>query len=61
MSRPQPRRYQIEAHDKVWARFDAGDPSTMVVMPTGTGKTVLAAMVAETARTRGMKTLWFRP
>jgi superfamily II DNA or RNA helicase len=59
---PRPRRperaYQTQAHDAAWREFDAGVPSTLLVMPTGTGKTWVAANVAATARERGQKTLF---
>jgi superfamily II DNA or RNA helicase len=56
--RVQPRPYQVAAHDAIWAKFDGGDPSTIAVMPTGTGKTTVAAMVAQAAKDRGMRTLF---
>lgn len=46
------RDYQILARDKAFSEFAAGVPSTLVVMPTGTGKTVLAGMCAEKQRER---------
>lgn len=39
------RPYQQEASDAVVAKFVAGEKSTLVVMPTGTGKTVLFAAI----------------
>lgn len=41
------RPYQQEAADAVVARFVAGEKSTLVVMPTGTGKTVLFAAIID--------------
>lgn len=52
------RPYQKLAHDGVFAQFDAGANSTLVVMPTGTGKTAVASYVAHTGRSRGWKTLF---
>jgi superfamily II DNA or RNA helicase len=56
--KPCARPYQIAAHDAVWREFDAGVSSTLAVLPTGTGKTTLAAELAATARQRGLKTLF---
>jgi superfamily II DNA or RNA helicase len=50
------RPYQVEALDAAFGRFDDGDRSTLVVMPTGTGKTVLAAMACEQIRERSAGT-----
>lgn len=45
----QGRDYQVAALESVYREFEAGRQSTLAVLPTGTGKTVLAAMVAERA------------
>jgi superfamily II DNA or RNA helicase len=47
------REYQVEAVAASFAAWDEGVPSALVVMPTGTGKTVVAAMAVahELART----------
>ena len=51
------RPYQVAANDASFARLDGGDRSTLVVLPTGTGKTVLSGMacrrVKEVARNGG--------
>lgn len=52
------RDYQIEARDAVYGDFEAGVDSALVVMPTGTGKTVLAGMFVETAISMGRRTLF---
>lgn len=41
------RAYQREALAAAWARFDAGDRATLLVAPTGTGKTVTFAAHAQ--------------
>lgn len=40
-----PRPYQQQSVDAVFERFAAGDPSTLVILPTGTGKTVVFGLV----------------
>lgn len=45
----QYRDYQCDARDAAFGEFDAGIPSTLIVKPTGTGKTVLAGMCIEEA------------
>jgi superfamily II DNA or RNA helicase len=52
------RNYQVEARDAVFGDFEAGLDSSLVVMPTGTGKTVLAGMCVEAARSMGRRTLF---
>jgi ERCC4-related helicase len=48
----QTRDYQTHAHDAVYHQFlEQQCHSTLVVMPTGTGKTVLAARIAQTNAT----------
>lgn len=42
-----PRPYQSAAVDAVFGRFDQGEQSTLIVLPTGTGKTVCFGLVAE--------------
>lgn len=44
------RDYQSEAREKAFDEFGSGVESTLVVMPTGTGKTVLAGMCVERAK-----------
>jgi superfamily II DNA or RNA helicase len=52
------RPYQIEGRDATFREFDAGIPSTLVVMPTGTGKTVLGGMMIEEAKKRSKRSLF---
>jgi superfamily II DNA or RNA helicase len=56
----QQRDYQLAAHDAVLREFtESAISATLVVMPTGTGKTRVATMVAETAaRTHGRQSLF---
>jgi superfamily II DNA or RNA helicase len=41
------RNYQVNAKDAVFTAFDGGIPSTLMVLPTGCGKTVISAMIIE--------------
>ena len=52
------RPYQQQAHDAAFREFDQGVSSTLVVMPTGTGKTKVAASATQTMRDRGLRTLF---
>src|SRR4051812_14896530 len=52
------RDYQIEARDAAFGEFESGRESTLIVMPTGTGKTVLAGMCREEAAAHNVKTLF---
>lgn len=52
------RPYQIEGRDATFRDLDAGGTSTLVVMPTGTGKTVLAGMMVEESIKRKQITLF---
>lgn len=45
-STPQPRPYQSDAHAAVIAQYRAGTKRTLLVMPTGTGKTVVFSALA---------------
>lgn len=49
----EPRTYQQQAIDGIMAEFDAGKQRTLAVMPTGAGKTVVAAHVANRLLPRG--------
>jgi superfamily II DNA or RNA helicase len=42
-----PRPYQLAARDAALADFDRGLRSTLIVLPTGTGKTVVFALVGD--------------
>jgi superfamily II DNA or RNA helicase len=46
----QDRPYQAISRDKCFERWQGGDRSTLLVLPTGTGKTVVAGLVARAAR-----------
>lgn len=46
----QSRDYQHQACDAVFREFRDGVPATLAVMPTGTGKTYVAARIARTAK-----------
>jgi len=48
-----PRPYQSSAVEDVLAEFRRGVRSTLLVMPTGTGKTVVFAILAAIARAKG--------
>ena len=51
------RKYQSEAVDAVISEWDKGRRRTLLVLPTGTGKTVILAKVAEHVSTQGKRTL----
>lgn len=52
-----PRPYQVAAISESQAGFETGCRSQLVVMPTGTGKTVVFAMLAELWHRAGDRTL----
>lgn len=54
---PTMRPYQLAAVEAVRDRYRAGDRSTLVVLPTGTGKTVVFAEVARRAVAKGGRVL----
>lgn len=54
---PELRPYQLAAIEAVEARFAAGERATLVVLPTGTGKTVLFAELARRRVTAGHRAL----
>ncbi|MDR2486499.1 MAG: DEAD/DEAH box helicase [Clostridiales Family XIII bacterium] len=41
------RPYQLEAKDAIFAQWEGGTPRTLLVLPTGCGKTIVFAKVAE--------------
>ena len=43
---PELRPYQQQARDRIHAEWDAGHTRTLLVLPTGTGKTIVFASVA---------------
>lgn len=51
------RPYQQEAEDKVLAEWDRGVDKTLLVLPTGCGKTVVFAKIAEECVRRGKRVL----
>lgn len=51
------RPYQVEAIDAVRARYVAGDRSTLLVLPTGTGKTVVFGVIARRVIEKGGRVL----
>lgn len=52
-----PRAYQVAAIDAARSRFAAGDRATVVVLPTGAGKTVVFSEIARRAAERGHRVL----
>ena len=48
-----PRPYQVEAVGNVLEEFRRKHRSTLLVMPTGTGKTVVFAALSAIARAKG--------
>ena len=51
------RPYQEEAFEHVFAEWDHGRKKTLVVMPTGTGKTIVFAKIVEECVRRGYRVL----
>lgn len=51
------RPYQEEAFDHVFSEWDGGRKKTLVVMPTGTGKTIVFAKIVEECVRRGYRVL----
>jgi superfamily II DNA or RNA helicase len=56
--RRKPRDYQVRAAKAALDCFDEGTKSALLAMPTGTGKTMVAAMHALDVKERGGKTLF---
>jgi superfamily II DNA or RNA helicase len=52
------RDYQIAARGAAFTEFERGTESALIVMPTGTGKTVLAGMCVEEALSQNLRTLF---
>lgn len=57
MTAPELRPYQVEAIAAARDRFRAGDRGTLIVLPTGTGKTVVFAEIARLTVERGGRVL----
>lgn len=53
----QLRPYQQEAREAVWDEWDMGRAKTLLVLPTGCGKTVVFAKITEDAVRRGGRVL----
>lgn len=51
------RPYQQEAFEHVFEQWDGGTHKTLVVMPTGTGKTIVFAKIVEECVRRGCRVL----
>ena len=51
------RPYQKEARDAIFAQWEAGTKRTLLVLPTGTGKTIVFAKVAEDCVRAGERVL----
>lgn len=51
------RPYQEEARQAVWSEWDSGRDKTLLVLPTGCGKTIVFATIAEDAVKRGDRVL----
>lgn len=51
------RPYQQEAREAVWNEWDTGRAKTLLVLPTGCGKTIVFAVVTEDAVRRGGRVL----
>jgi superfamily II DNA or RNA helicase len=55
----QDRPYQATSRDRCFQRWQGGDRSTLLVLPTGTGKTVVAGLIAQEAlEVHGRRTLF---
>lgn len=51
------RPYQQEAFEKVLEEWDRGVKKTLLVLPTGTGKTIVFSKIAEECVRRGKRVL----
>jgi superfamily II DNA or RNA helicase len=43
------RDYQVSASDGAFARWEGGDEAALLILPTGTGETVVAGMLTRRA------------
>lgn len=57
MSAPELRPYQRSVYERIWAAIDAAQRKILLVAPTGSGKTVIAAKVTAEALRRGLRIL----
>lgn len=53
----QPRQYQIEAQAAIQDEWDKGNKRTLIVLPTGTGKTIVFCYLAEDVVRQGGRVL----
>ena len=51
------RPYQQEAKDAIFDQWDSGVKKTLLVLPTGCGKTIVFAKVTEDCVRKGLKHL----
>ena len=51
------RPYQQEAKDAVWKEWESGHTKTLLVLPTGCGKTIVFAKITEDAVRKGGRVL----
>ena len=51
------REYQTKAVEAVHKEWDAGHKRTLVVMPTGTGKTIVFSKIVDDQVSKGEKVL----
>lgn len=51
------RPYQNEAREAVWAEWESGRDKTLLVLPTGCGKTIVFASITEDAVRKGNRVL----
>jgi superfamily II DNA or RNA helicase len=55
---PPPRKFQIEAHEKLRVGFRAGHKNQILMAPTGAGKTYLGLRICNEAIQRGKKAVF---
>lgn len=54
----QPRNYQLKAVNDIRSSFEAGNKQVLLLLPTGSGKTVIVAFIAKKAVELGKKVLF---
>ena len=52
-----PRKYQTEAKEAVISEWEKGNKKTLIVLPTGTGKTIVFTDILDTVLTEGKRAL----